>query len=157
MVRSVPGFFTVIRTLPGRKDGLKKITNISGMWYQKAKVWMAISNEMPVYWWTISIVKRETAWMAALHSGCQRCFWITGSIDYYVFRKYLLTRSHWSHRYSKNRTVSKLESTAEFNPTKIRHVEFSPARSSRCLFRMLAHMKTGSCKLIIALFLLLVN
>lgn len=50
-----------------------------------------------------------------------------------------------------------MESTAEFNPTKIWHVEFSLARSSRCLFFMLAHMKTGSCKLIIALFLFLVN
>lgn len=50
-----------------------------------------------------------------------------------------------------------MESTAEFNPTKIWHVEFSLARLSRCLFRMLAHMKTDVCKLIISLLLLLVN
>lgn len=50
-----------------------------------------------------------------------------------------------------------MESTAEFNPTKIWHVEFSLARSSKCPFFMPAHMKTSFCKLIIALFLSLVN
>ena len=50
-----------------------------------------------------------------------------------------------------------MESTAEFNPTKIWHVEFNLAHLSRCPFFMLVYKKTGSYKLIITLFLSLVN
>ena len=53
--------------------------------------------------------------------------------------------------------IIKTESTAEFNPTKIWYVEFSLAHLPRCLFAMLAHMKTGPCKVIVTLFLSLVN